>query len=290
MSAYENYTAVSADYDRTRVPTGIEIILGCLASGGRPLASMRLLDAGCGTGNYSAVLRRYARAIDAVDMNPSMLEMARAKLDGTPGCPVTLHESGIEALPFEDAGFDAVMVNQVFHHLPDSPRDGWPMLRRVLGELARVLRPGGAAIINTCSHEQLRRGWWFASLVPGAIGVMCSRHADTEALTSLLCEAGLAPRGRFVPTHAVMQGDAYFDGRGPLDPAWRRGDSLWAVVSESELGHTLDRIRALDKAGTLDAFVAEQDRMRPSVGQFGFHYAVREAAREPAMQAEIGNA
>ena len=285
MSAYENYTAASADYDRTRVPVGVEIILGCLASGGRPLASLRLLDAGCGTGSYSAALRHYAGAIDAVDMNPSMLGVARAKLDRTPGCPVTLHEAGIDALPFEDSCFDAVMVNQVLHHLPDSPDNGRPMLRRVLGELARVVRPGGAAVINTCSHEQLRCGWWHASLVPDAIETMCRRHADTEVLTTLLAEAGFAPRGRFVPSDAVMQGDAYFDGRGPLDPAWRRGDSLWSVVSDSELESALDRIRALDAAGTLDAFVAEQDRRRPSVGQVGFHYAVR----EPATGAGIRN-
>ena len=285
MSAYENYTAVSADYDRTRVPVGVEIILGCLASGGRPLASLRLLDAGCGTGSYSAALRNYAGAIDAVDMNPSMLGVAWAKLDRTRGCPVTLHEAGIDALPFEDSCFDAVMVNQVLHHLPDSPDNGRPMLRRVLGELARVLRPGGAAIVNTCSHVQLRRGWWHASLVPDAIETMCGRHADTEVLTTLLAEAGFAPRGRFVPNDAVMQGDAYFDGRGPLDPAWRRGDSLWSVVSDSELESALDRVRALDEAGALDAFVAEQDRMRPSVGQVGFHYAVR----EPATGAGIRN-
>ena len=284
MSAYENYTAVSGDYDRTRVPVGVEIILGCLASGGRPLASLRLLDAGCGTGSYSAALRHYAGAIDAVDMNPSMLGVARAKLDRTPGCPVTLHEAGIDALPFEDSCFDAVMVNQVLHHLPDSPDNGRPMLRRVLGELARVVRPGGAAIINTCSHEQLRRGWWHASLVPDAIEKMCGRHADTEVLTALLAEAGFAPRGRFVPSDAVMQGDAYFDGRGPLDPAWRRGDSLWSVVSDTELECALDRIRTLDAAGTLDAFVAEQDRMRPSVGQIGFHYAVREPATEAGIR------
>ena len=48
MSAYEDYTAVSADYDRTRIPIGIEIILGCLAASGRPLTSLHLLDAGCG--------------------------------------------------------------------------------------------------------------------------------------------------------------------------------------------------------------------------------------------------
>ena len=107
---------------------------------------------------------------------------------------------------------------------------------------------------------------------------MCERHADTEVLTGLLAGAGLAPRGRFVPTDAVMQGDAYFDGRGPLDPAWRRGDSLWSVVSDVELEDALTRIRTLDGAGALDAFVAEQDRIRPSVGQFGFHYAVKDLA------------
>ena len=282
MSAYENYTAVSSDYDCTRVPVGVEIILGCLASGARPLASLRLLDAGCGTGSYSAILRRYVGEIDAVDLNPSMLEVARAKLDRTPGCPVTLHEAGIDALPFEGACFDAVMVNQVLHHLPDSPNDRWPTLRWVLGEFARVLRPGGVAIINTCSHEQLRRGWWYAALVPDAVETMRRRHADTDELNALLAEAGLVPRGRFVPADAVMQGDAYADGHGPLDPGWRRGDSLWSVISDSELNRALDRIRTLDDAGTLDAFVAEQDRMRPSVGQIGFHYAVREPATETA--------
>ena len=276
MSAYENYTTVCEDYDRTRVPVGVEIILGCLASGGHPLASLRLLDAGCGTGSYCAALRRYVGEIEAVDLNPSMLGVARAKLDRTPGCPVTLHEAGIDALPFEDARFDALMANQVLHHLPDSPNDGRPTLRRVLGEFARVLRPGGTAIINTCSHEQLRHGWWFASLVPDAVETMRRRHVDTIELNALLAEAGLVPRGRFVPADAVMQGDAYADGRGPLDPAWRRGDSLWSVISGSELHRALDRIRALDDAGTLDAFVAENDRMRSFVGQVEFHYAVRE--------------
>ena len=278
MSAYENYTAVSADYDRTRVPIGVEIILGCLAAGGRPLASQRLLDAGCGTGSFTAALRPRLGAIDAVDLNPSMLEVARAKLDRVPGCPVSLHETGIDALPFEDARFDAVMANQVLHHLPDAPGDGWPLLRRVLGEFARVLRPGGVVTVNTCSHEQLRRGWWYAALIPEAAEAMCRRHADTDVLNRLLAEAGLVPRGRFVPSDAVMQGDAYFNGRGPLDPAWRRGDSLWSIVPEVELASALERIRALDEAGTLDAFVAEQDRMRPSIGQIGFHYAVRKPA------------
>ena len=278
MSAYENYTAVSVDYDRIRVPVGVEIILGCLAAGREALSSLRLLDAGCGTGSFTAALRPRLGAIDAVDLNPSMLDVARAKLDRVPGCPVSLHEAGIDALPFENARFDAVMVNQVLHHLPDSPSDGWPLLRRVLGEFARVLRPAGVLTVNTCSHEQLRRGWWYAALIPEAVEAMCRRHADTGVLNGLLAEAGLVPRGRIVPSDAVMQGDAYFNGRGPLDPAWRRGDSLWSIVAEPELASALERIRALEEAGALDAFVAERDRMRPSIGQIGFHHAVREPA------------
>ncbi len=275
MSAYEDYTAVSADYDCTRVPIGIEIILGCLAAAAGPLASMRVLDAGCGTGSYTVALRPHVGAIDAVDLNPSMLAVARAKLGPAPGCPVALHEAGIEALPFEDARFDAVMVNQVLHHLPDSPRDGRSGLRRALGEVARVLRPGGAAIVNICSHEQLWSGWWYAALVPDAVEAMRERHPDSFVLTRLLAEAGLDPRGRFVTSDALMRGDAYFDGRGPLDPAWRRGDSLWSVVGEAELARALETVRALDAAGTLDAFVSKHDRRRPLIGQTGFHFAVR---------------
>ena len=70
-----------------------------------------------------------------------------------------------------------------------------------------------------------------------------------------------------MPRDAVMQGDAYFNGRGPLDPARRRGDSLWSAVPDSELERALDRIRALDEAGTLDAFVAEQDARHKRKGQ-----------------------
>ena len=275
MSAYEDYTAVAADYDRTRIPVGVEIILGCLAAARGPLARLRVLDAGCGTGSYAAALRPHVGAIDAVDLNRSMLEVARAKVEGGAGCSVALHEAGIDALPFEDARFDAVMVNQVLHHLPDSPDDGRPLLRRVLGELARVLRPGGAAVVNICSHEQLRSGWWYTALVPGAIDAARRRHPDTAELARLLAGAGLEPRGRFVPSDALLRGDAYFDGRGPLDPAWRRGDSLWSDVSKAELARALETVRTLDAAGTLDAFVAEHDRRRPAVGQTSFHFAVR---------------
>ncbi len=83
-----------------------------------------------------------------------------------------------------------------------------------------------------------------------------------------------------------MQGDSYFDRRGPVDPGWARGVSLWSLVSEPELKRALKRIHALDEAGTLEAFVAEQDHMRLVVGQIGFHYTVRESTTEAGNRTE----
>ena len=56
MSAYERYDDVSAHYDETRVPIGTEIIIGCLSTCPTPMHEIALLDAGCGTGAYSAEL------------------------------------------------------------------------------------------------------------------------------------------------------------------------------------------------------------------------------------------
>ena len=280
MSAYEDYTAVSADYDRTRVPIGVEIILGCLAAAsGGPLASLRVLDAGCGTGSYAAALRPHVGAIDGVDLNPSMLEVARGKLERGPGCPVALHEAGIEALPFEDARFDAVMVNQVLHHLPDSPATAGRSSAGCSPSFARVLRPGGAVIVNTCSHEQIRHGWWYAALVPDAVEAMCGRHADTGVLTRLLAEAGGSkPRGRFVPSDALMRGDAYFDGRGSPRPrlAPRRLAVVGRCRRRSSRGPSRRSARST-RRGPSTPSSPSTTAGGPSIGQTGFHYAVRAA-------------
>ena len=53
MSRFEDYTSTSENYDSTRRPAGIEIILEALSRGPTPLAEQVVLDAGCGTGNYA---------------------------------------------------------------------------------------------------------------------------------------------------------------------------------------------------------------------------------------------
>ena len=161
MSSYEDYTTKSRYYDKTREPVGTEIAIGCFAHAPVPLDRTVILDAGCGTGNYSQAMLGYVGRIEAVDLNPGMLEVASRKLaQARDEERISFHSGAIDDLPFEDATFDGVMINQVLHHLPDEPSKGFPAHRRVFREFARVLKPGGVLIVNTCSQEQLRHGYW----------------------------------------------------------------------------------------------------------------------------------
>lgn len=100
----------------------------------------RLLDAGCGTGEFA---ERAARVLGCeavgVDQSERMVELTRAR-----GVEAVL--ASVEELPFADAEFDAVSANWMLYHLPD--------LDRGLIELARVLRPGGrlVALLNDAEH------------------------------------------------------------------------------------------------------------------------------------------
>jgi SAM-dependent methyltransferase len=237
---------------------------------------MTLLDAGCGTGNYARALLRHVARIEALDRSDGMLEIAGRKLaDAVEDGRVVLHRGSIDALPLAEACVDGIIINQVLHHLPDDPEAGWPAHRRVLGECARVLRPGGVLVINTCSHAQTEHGFWTFHLIPRARAEILRRLMPLPALETALGACGIDPRGRFVPVDAVLQGEAYLDPRGPLRAAWRAGDSIWALVEEAELAELERKLRDLDQRGELDAYVAEHDAMRPQIGQITLLYGIR---------------
>ncbi|MGC9974905.1 MAG: methyltransferase domain-containing protein [Gaiellaceae bacterium] len=105
----------------------------------------RLLDVGCGTG---AAVREAAALVSRVvglDLSPRMIEQARelaAELDNT-----EFAVGDGEHLPFPDGEFTAVLCSTSIHHFP-SPR-------AAVGEMARVLAPGGRIAIGDANPEQL---------------------------------------------------------------------------------------------------------------------------------------
>jgi SAM-dependent methyltransferase len=276
MSAYESYGETSRHFDQTRVAVGPEIILGCFARQAKPLRELVVLDAGCGTGNYTQAIVDQVGHVEALDMSRGMLDAARAKLapEAARG-RVRFHQGSISRLPFDAESFDAAMINQVLHHLDDDPEAGFPAHRRVAAELARVLRPGGSLVINTCSQAQLRESCWYHYLIPGAAAAIRRRFAPLEELRAMLEAAGFRHGGSFVPLDALCQGAASLDGRGPLRKPWRDADSVWALAGEAELAEALKRVRELDAAGALEDFVATHDARRAEIGQTTFVSAIR---------------
>lgn len=279
MSTYENYTIRSATYDDSRWALGVELVLGCLASGSTPLHELAVLDAGCGTGNYAAAVLPKVARVEAIDASAAMLDVAGRKLaNEREAGRIGFAQASIDDLPLPDAAVDAVMVNQVLHHLGDVPDTGWPAHRRALAELVRVLRPGGTLVINTCSQVQLRDGYWYYSLIPRAAQAVRRRTAPLDVLEARLTDHGLELLGRFVPVDGVIQGDAYFDPRGPLRDDWRAAESTWALVDDDELAAAQAEIVALDDRGELASSVAARDARRRDVGQITILGARRDAS------------
>ena len=105
---------------------------------GQPLPDHRVLDLGCGAGFDTLLAARRVGAsgkVIGVDMTPQMIVKARNNAEILGLANVELVLGAIEHLPLPDASVDLVISNGVFNLCPDKPR--------VLGEIFRVLKPGG---------------------------------------------------------------------------------------------------------------------------------------------------
>ena len=103
-----------------------------------PAAAVHVLDVATGTGAVAIELAsaRPGRTVVGVDQSPEMLAAGRARV-GQAGLDerVQLCEGRAESLPFADAEFDALTFTYLLRYVDDP--------RATLGELARVVRPGG---------------------------------------------------------------------------------------------------------------------------------------------------
>jgi SAM-dependent methyltransferase len=98
-------------------------------------AGARVLDAACGTGRHAATLAAAGHEVVGVDASEAMLAVAAAKLPGA-----DLRLGRLDDLPLDDGEVDAVVCSLALTHVAE--------LEPVLAELARVLRPGGTAILS----------------------------------------------------------------------------------------------------------------------------------------------
>ena len=98
-------------------------------------APIRVLDAACGTGRHTGHLAALGHDVTGLDASPSMLARAAAKHPGVP-----LVEGRVDDLPFPPGDFDAAVCSLLFDHLLE--------IDPAIGELTRVVRPGGRVLIS----------------------------------------------------------------------------------------------------------------------------------------------
>jgi ubiquinone/menaquinone biosynthesis C-methylase UbiE len=138
-----------------------------------------LLDMGCGTGaGVRAAAGIVERAV-GVDLSPKMLAEARERAAGLPG--VEFVEGDSEDLPFGDGEFTAVLCTTSLHH--------YPRPEAAARELARVLAPGGRAVIGDGTRD---------AVLTKVIDFLCRKfeaghvgYHTVEGLRRLLEDAGL---------------------------------------------------------------------------------------------------
>jgi len=114
-----------------------------------------VLDVGCGPGIWTRELARRGYRTSAVDLTSTAVSLARKSLELF-RLEADIREGDAENLPFAPASFDGVVSHGVIHHTPDTAQ--------CVREMARVLRPGGVAVVSVYYRNIVLRSRWLSRL------------------------------------------------------------------------------------------------------------------------------
>lgn len=126
-----------------RTPLGDDggrVSVRAFVEGQRPDPPARVLEVGCGEGEFARAIVELGHRVSAID----------------PDAPEGAIFQAVSLEEFADPGtFDAVVANRALHHIPD--------LRGALAKVARLLRPGGGLTVNEHAFGRLddRTACWY---------------------------------------------------------------------------------------------------------------------------------
>ena len=140
---------------------------------------VEILDVGCGSGTLLGLLKQQGFRVTGVDFSPEAARVAFAEH----GVRVVIGSLGEAAFPGQS--FDVVTLFHVMEHVTN-PRD-------VLAEVFRILKPGGAIVLQVPNIES----WQFQVFGARWYGLDIPRHVidySKSAMLKLLDDSGFVPR------------------------------------------------------------------------------------------------
>jgi ubiquinone/menaquinone biosynthesis C-methylase UbiE len=136
-------TWASGDY--AVIGTTLQIVGETLCEAADLRAGQRVLDVAAGNGNATLAAARRWCEVTSTDYVPALLERGRERAAAERLHAIDFREADAEALPFDDATFDAVLSTFGCMFAPNAPR--------VAAELLRVCRPGGRIAMANWTAE-----------------------------------------------------------------------------------------------------------------------------------------
>jgi ubiquinone/menaquinone biosynthesis C-methylase UbiE len=141
----------------------------------------RILDVGCANGLHARKVAPHCRRIVGIDLNRRMLDLAAQALAADGLKNAELLEMSATDLAFGDGSFDAAFCFSTLLLIPEA--------ERVVAEIARVLRPGGIAVLDITGRRNLSQRhwdvWWRSQGHPGLRSFTWSRARELLASNGL---------------------------------------------------------------------------------------------------------
>jgi SAM-dependent methyltransferase len=224
-----DYDKIAGEYAQHRqVHPGV---LKCLASTGGVGREARVLEVGCGTGNYILALERLAGCSGwGIDPSQAMLALAQAGPGG-----VHFQSGRAESLDFPAGFFDLVFSVDVIHHVGDRGR--------YFQEAYRVLKPGGRACTVTDSEWIIRQRRPLAVYFPETVEVELGRYPAIAELRELMQQAGFGELGEETAEFAYQLGD--------LQPYRDKAFSSLHLIPEGAFRRGMERMERDLRAGPI---------------------------------------
>jgi len=209
----------------------------------------KLLDVGCGNGEFLARMRQQGWEVEGVEIDAKAIEWARAKHG------LMVHQGPLERLQFPGDMFDAITMNHVIEHVHD------PVL--LLRECLRIQKPEGSLVVATPNVNSLAHRWfgrnWSNLDAPRHLRLFTRRNLKECAMRAgfrsveVWCPPGYADGALLASVERVEWASGKRRGEFPkwLEASFLKIRAYFLLKGDEEAGEEVILMAGKDREGSL---------------------------------------